>query len=59
MEELYRNLAIAMLCVFVTIMVLIANVYSCLLVLLCVFLTLVSDRLKAAYCKAKSQFFKL
>ena len=45
MEELYRNLAIAMLCVFVTILVLIANVYSCLLVLLCVFLTLVSERL--------------
>ena len=52
MEELYRNLAIAMLCVFVTIMVLIANVYSCLLVLLCVFLTLVSERLKVAYCEA-------
>ena len=42
MVELYRNLAIAMACVFFTIMALIANFYSCLLVLSCVFFTLVS-----------------
>nr|SVE93817.1 EOG090X0BEK [Scapholeberis mucronata] len=41
MEELYRNLAIAMACVFVTTFILIANIYACLMVLLCVILTLV------------------
>jgi hypothetical protein len=41
MEELYRNLAIAMVCVFVTTFILIANLFACLLVLLCVVLTLV------------------
>jgi len=41
MEELYRNLIIAMICVFVTTFLLIANIYACFLVLLCVTLTLV------------------
>nr|SVE88835.1 EOG090X0BEK [Daphnia sinensis] len=41
MEELYRNLAIAMVCVFVTTFILIANLFACVLVLLCVVLTLV------------------
>ena len=41
MEELYRNLAIAMACVFVTTFLLIANLFACCLVLLCVILTLV------------------
>ncbi|XP_046631548.1 uncharacterized protein LOC124311207 [Daphnia pulicaria] len=41
MEELYRNLAIAMVCVFVTTFILIANLFACLLVLLCVVLTLI------------------
>ena len=41
MEELYRNLAIAMVCVFVTTFILIANMFACVLVLLCVVLTLV------------------
>lgn len=43
MEELYRNLAIAMVCVFVTTFILIANLFACLLVLLCVVLTLVKN----------------
>lgn len=42
MEELYRNLAIAMVCVFITTFILIANLFACLLVLLCVILTLVN-----------------
>lgn len=42
MEELHRNLIIAMGCVFVTTFVLIANLFACLLVLFCVVLTLVS-----------------
>nr|SVE79688.1 EOG090X0BEK [Daphnia magna] len=41
MEELYRNLAIAMVCVFITTFILIANLFACVLVLLCVVLTLV------------------
>nr|SVE70620.1 EOG090X0BEK [Daphnia similis]SVE71247.1 EOG090X0BEK [Daphnia similis]SVE72505.1 EOG090X0BEK [Daphnia similis] len=41
MEELYRNLAIAMVCVFITTFILIANLFACILVLLCVVLTLV------------------
>jgi len=41
MEELYRNLSIAMICVFLTTFVLIANVFACTLVLVCVVLTLV------------------
>ena len=43
MEELHRNLAIAMACVFVTTFILIANIYACMMVLLCVILTLVSS----------------
>lgn len=42
MAELYRNLAIAMACVFITTFLLIANMLACSLVLLCVILTLVS-----------------
>lgn len=42
MEELYRNLIVAMACVFLTTFVLIANMFACSLVLLCVVLTLVS-----------------
>lgn len=42
MDELHRNLVLAMGCVFVTTFLLIANLFACLLVLLCVVLTLVS-----------------
>lgn len=45
MEELYRNLIIAMICVFLTTFVLISNLFACSLVLFCVVLTLVSCRL--------------
>jgi hypothetical protein len=49
MEELYRNLAIAMVCVFVTTFILIANMFACVLVLLCVVLTLVKSTLIKSY----------
>ncbi len=39
--ELYRNMGLAMLCVFFTTLVLIANFKTCVMVLLCVVLTLV------------------
>lgn len=39
--ELYRNMGLAMLCVFLTTLVLIANFKTCVMVLLCVVLTLV------------------
>ena len=42
MEELYRNLGLAFVCVFVTTLLLLSNVAACLQVLLCVVLTLVN-----------------
>ncbi|CAB3372453.1 Hypothetical predicted protein [Cloeon dipterum] len=39
--EMYRNLALAMFCVMISTFILIANVRTCLLVLLCVVLTLI------------------
>ena len=41
-NELYRNLGLAFLCVFVVTLLLIANIWTCLLVGSCVVLTLVS-----------------
>ncbi|KAF4532825.1 hypothetical protein B566_EDAN002676 [Ephemera danica] len=40
-HEMYRNLALAMLCVMITTFLLIANVQICLMVLICVVLTLI------------------
>ncbi|ODN02586.1 Patched domain-containing protein 3, partial [Orchesella cincta] len=40
-DELYRNMGLAMICVFLTTLVLIANLQTCCMVLLCVILTLV------------------
>ncbi|CAL8090383.1 unnamed protein product [Orchesella dallaii] len=39
--ELYRNMGLAMICVFLTTLILIANLQTCCMVLLCVVLTLV------------------
>ena len=40
--ELWRNLGLALVCVFVITLILLANIQICLMVLLCVTLTLVS-----------------
>ena len=41
--ELWRNLGLAMICVFVITLILLADFKICFLVLVCVILTLVSD----------------
>ena len=42
MEELYRNLGLAFVCIFVTTLLLLSNFCACLQVLICVVLTLVN-----------------
>lgn len=41
-SELYRNLGVSMLCIFITTLILLANIQASVLVMLCVVMTLVS-----------------
>ena len=43
-EELFRNMALALLAVFVVTLIVLANIWACLLVFTCVGFTLVSTR---------------
>lgn len=43
-EELFRNMALALLAVFIVTLIVLANIWACLLVFTCVGFTLVSTR---------------
>ena len=40
-EELYRNLALAFVCILLTTLILLANLWACFLICLCVIMSLV------------------